>query len=122
MTRRGIMGIVLALTLGLFATALQANPTLERMKERLPKVDELKLQGLVGENNQGFLEVRGSMSAEQQAIVNAENRDRRDLYTQVARSSGTTPETVGQQRAIRNAQLAARGVWLQKPNGEWYRK
>jgi uncharacterized protein YdbL (DUF1318 family) len=102
-----------------------ANPATEataRMKDRLAQVDNLKASGAVGENASGYLVARESLGARQSALVDEENADRRIVYAEVARRTEQTLEEVGRQRAIQIAARASPGVWLQKPNGEWYRK
>lgn len=108
---------------GLFLVqSASAQAELQRMQERLPLVDELRLNGLVGENNVGLLDARGQLTAEQRAVVNAENADRLSLYRQIARNQGVSVQEVGRQRAIRIAAQARSGVWLQNPAGEWFQK
>jgi uncharacterized protein len=91
----------------------------ERMRERLPQVDVLKGEQLVGENNRGFLEPRGRLSPEQHALVREENDDRRRAYAAIATETRTTPEQVGRVRAQQIAQRSARGVLLENEQGEW---
>jgi len=76
----------------------------DRMLARLPVINELKVQGLVGENNQGFLEFRGGKKP-QTDVIQAENEDRREVYKTIAARQKATPEFVGQARA---AQIAAK--------------
>ena len=93
-----------------------------RMKDRLAQVDALKSDGSVGENAAGFLEPRLSLGPRQLSIVEAENKDRKIIYSEVARKTGQTADVVGQQRALRIAEIAGSGVWLEKPEGDWYQK
>lgn len=92
-----------------------------RFKERLPKIIELKSQGIIGENNQGYLEFVGN-TRQMQDLVDAENRDRRSVYEGIARQQGTTVQTVGQRRALQLRDLAKPGDWVQNDAGRWYRK
>ena len=104
---------------------LQADSASEasaRIKDRLAQVDTMKASGEVGEDARGYLAVRQSLGPRKQALVDAENADRKILYAEVAGRTGRTVDEVGRQRAIRIAELATTGVWLQKPDGEWYRK
>ncbi len=93
----------------------------ERMKARIPALTALLADGILGENNMGFLEFR-KQKPDQAALVNDENKDRRDVYAAIAKQQGANPELVGKRRAQQIAQIAAAGTWLQKPNGSWYRK
>jgi uncharacterized protein len=94
----------------------------ERIKGRVAQVDQLKLAQLVGENNKGFLEQRGQLSAEQTQVMNAENTDRRALYNIIATRNGVTVAVVGTQRAEQLRNNSAAGVWLQAADGSWYKK
>ncbi|MCD8483230.1 MAG: YdbL family protein [Verrucomicrobia bacterium] len=101
---------------------LSAQAELQRMQERLPQTDALRLSGKVGENNRGLLEARTELTPEERAIVNAENADRISLYRQIARNQKRVRRGSGRQRAIRIAQQARSGVWLQNAAGEWLQK
>jgi uncharacterized protein len=90
----------------------------ERMAARLPVIDDLKARGIVGENNQGYLEFVGP--PEKAEVVAAENADRRQVYIAIARQTGASPEAVGRQRAAQIARKSMPGVHLQKPDGTWY--
>ena len=93
-----------------------------RMKDRLAQVDALKADGSVGENATGYLEPRVNLGPRQISIVEAENKDRRIIYEAVAQQTGQTADVVGQQRALRIAEIAGPGVWLEKADGNWYQK
>lgn len=93
----------------------------QRMIDRLPDIKALKDQGIVGENNLGFLEFIGNRK-EKADVVAAENADRKSVYEAIAKNQGTTVEVVGQHRAIQLADKAQSGDWLQDANGKWYKK
>ena len=40
----------------------------------------------------------------------------------IAKKQGTTPELVGQRRAIQIYKKAEPGTWIQGPKGEWKQK
>lgn len=92
-----------------------------RMIKRLPELVKLKKQGLVGENRQGYLEFVGAKRS-REALVKAENRDRRLVYEAIAKQQGTAPEVVGRHRAARIHEKAQPGEWLQGTEGKWYQK
>ncbi len=100
--------------------AAQADSVKERMAARTPEILKLKAQGIVGENNQGYLEIRGDGGGV--GVVDAENKDRQMVYKAIAARTGGSVAQVGQRAAARRAQVAGAGEWLQKPSGEWYRK
>ena len=113
---------LLALFAGGPLEAASPSEAMKRMKERLPVIDEMKELGKIGENAAGYLSARTDLDPEQAGIVEAENNDRRIVYIAVAQRTGQSVEDVGANRAVRIAELAREGVWLQLPNGDWYRK
>jgi uncharacterized protein len=117
--------IVSALALG-FAAAPAARAedlgaVKARMAKRLSSVDQLKAKGALGENNRGFVEVRGS-APDAGAVAAAENRDREVVYAAIAKQTSTAVEQVGKARARQIAGGSAPGVWLQRDDGSWYKK
>ena len=103
---------------GAFASAKEIRG---RMIARLPDIKALKAKGLVGENNQGYLEFVGQKK-EKQDVVSAENKDRQKVYKAIAKQQETTVELVGKHRAAQIAAKAQPGTWLQDANGKWYQK
>jgi uncharacterized protein len=112
---------VVATTVLLLSTLTSGADIKSRMKDRLPKIIELKTAGIIGENNQGFLTFVGDRHPEQ-ALIEAENEDRQLVYTAIAKQQGTTAALVGQRRAIQIAEKAQPGEWLQEAGGQWYQK
>jgi uncharacterized protein len=110
------------LALGPVAMRAQDPGIRARMEQRLGALDAIKDRGAAGENNRGFLEVRGAASGEDQKLISDENSDRRAVYAAIAAKTGATPDTVGRQRAQQLAGLAKRGHWIQDANGEWRQK
>jgi len=103
------------------ATAGFGEDIKERMKNRLPQILDLKAKGIIGENNQGYLQFVGQ-NKEKEEIVAAENKDRQSVYAAIANEQGTSAELVGQRRAIQIVSVAPPGDWLQNTAGEWHRK
>ena len=91
-----------------------------RMEQRLSRIDALKAGGAIGENNQGFLEVR--TAGEATAVAADENKDRAAVYAELAKRTGASADSVGRARAKQIAANSAAGVWLQRESGEWYQK
>ncbi len=99
----------------------------DQMVERLPQIEKLWADGIIGENNQGmvawgFPGATREPTAEEQRILEDENRDRKAVYEEFARRNNTTLEKIGEQRAIQYARRAESGLWLQDADGRWYRK
>ncbi|HTO03374.1 MAG TPA: YdbL family protein [Opitutus sp.] len=103
------------------SAAEDLNAVKARMEKRLPQIDQLKAQGVVGENNRGMMELRGGNVDAGDAVA-AENRDRGIVYAEIARQTGTSVEQVARHRARQIVSLSAPGVWLQKEDGSWYKK
>ncbi|MDJ0624391.1 MAG: YdbL family protein [Desulfocapsaceae bacterium] len=100
---------------------VQAASIKERMAARIPEINALKDQGLVGENNKGLLEYRSAKKPKKTLIAN-ENKDRSTVYRAIAKSQGAPLDLVVKKRAQMIAQSGKAGHWFQKPNGQWYRK
>lgn len=93
-----------------------------RMAKRLGQLVALEKSGSIGENNQGYLTVRGNLNTEQAALVNAENADRKAVYRIIAAKTKTTVEHVGKARAASIRKAATKGTWIQLPSGHWQQK
>ena len=112
--------LALSAALILVSAPAAAQGIKARIEARLPVILDLKARGVVGENNQGFLEFVGP--AERTAEVTAENADRRQIYAAIAKQTGTSPEVVGRRRALQLAENSRPGDLLQRPDGTWYTK
>jgi len=93
----------------------------DQMAARIPAINALKDQGVIGENNKGFLEYRGA-GKPQLTLVQAENSDRAAVYAAIGKGQGASPVLVGQRRAKMIAENGQTGHWFQKPDGSWYKK
>jgi len=111
---------VFFVAIGATGFAQDAATIKSRMKQRLPQIIELKKNGAIGENNEGFLEIR--KEGGDASIVEKENADRKMVYQAIARKEGTTMQVVGKRRATQIAEKAAAGDWLQGEYGKWFRK
>jgi hypothetical protein len=121
MTKRNYITIIISSLILLFAVNSYAQGIKERMKERLPIIVDLKNQGIIGENNLGYLEFIGNKK-EKEDIISAENKDRKKVYEAIAKKEGSDAETVGKHRAIKITEKADPGDWLQDGDGKWYQK
>jgi uncharacterized protein YdbL (DUF1318 family) len=92
-----------------------------RMRERVPAIDRLKLAEAVGETNRGYLEVRKA-EGNAGAVVEAENKDRAEVFADTAARTGSSADAVGRAFARQIAAASAPGVWLQREDGSWYKK
>jgi uncharacterized protein YdbL (DUF1318 family) len=115
------------ITLACSATTVSAQQSdeviiKERIIERVPKLDALKLSGKVGENNMGFVEQRARLNQQEDTLIQQENDDRRALYAIIAKRLGIQISVVSKGRANKVRERSASGVWLQGADGEWYQK
>lgn len=117
--------LTLMAVLGLCSSTLvradNAADLKQRMAQRLPKIDELKAQEAIGENNRGFIEVRQAAPGAD-AVVSEENRDREAVYASIAQKTSATTDAVARARAKQIAANSRGGVWLQDEAGKWYKK
>ena len=123
MKRKTIIAILPVFILGILITnAYSSSKAIkQRMIDRLPVIKSLKANGIVGENNAGYLEFVGQKK-EKADVIQAENKDRKLVYGAIAKQQGTTVELVGKHRAIQLANKAQPGEWLQDAAGKWYQK
>lgn len=112
--------VFIACTLFIVST-VHSTSIKEDLVTRIPTINTLKDQGIVGENSKGFLEFRCGKK-QQLDLVNAENRDRSAVYETIGKSEGAAASLVGERRAQKISAIAAAGHWLQKDDGSWYRK
>jgi uncharacterized protein YdbL (DUF1318 family) len=103
----------------------------DSMRQRFPSLKPFYDAGNIGENNNGFVEVRndGSLSLKDKAtlrdLVRDENNDRTKLYAEVAKALNIDPGQVDRvQKIFAQSWIAnsATGWWVQKDTGEWVRK
>jgi len=93
-----------------------------RMQERLATIVQMKADGIIGEDSRGYLQFVPGAAQKMQNIVADENSDRQVVYNAIAKQQGTSPDLVGERRAIQIAEKASPGEWLQDKSGKWYRK
>jgi hypothetical protein len=123
MKQRTIAKVLTFLVIGFFLLGVSAvaDDIKTRMKNRLPVIKKLKTQGIVGENNKGYLQFIGGKKAEAD-VVASENKDRKTVYKAIAKQQGTTAELVGKRRALQIAKKASPGEWVQDASGKWIQK
>jgi hypothetical protein len=124
LNKNSVILSILLLTVFLTGANVLAESAQElkaRMMARLPEINQLKDRGVIGEGNDGLLGFVGG-AAGNEALVAAENNDRRQVYTAIAKQQGVTPGVVGNRRALQISQKAEAGTWLQDSKGAWYKK
>ena len=108
--------------LSVFSVAVNAEGIKDRLAKRLPAINKMKEEGLIGENNKGYLEAKKELTKENRKIVEAENSDRKKIYEMPAKKTGQTVEVISTRRALQIAEKTKPGLWLQKADGTWYKK
>ena len=123
MKQRTITKILAFGVIGFFVLGVtaSADDIKARMKNRLPVIKQLKAQGIVGEGNEGYLQLVGGNKAKAD-VVAAENKDRKTVYKAIAKQQGTTAELVGKRRALQIAKKSNPGEWVQDAAGNWIQK
>ena len=116
-----VFGIMFMLVAVFAVQGAFANDIKDRMKQRLPVIVQMKLQGIVGENADGFLEfVAGNKTNAD--VIESENKDRQTVYSAISAQQGVDAATVGKRRALQIVNQAQKGEYLKNEAGVWYKK
>ncbi|MBU1193791.1 MAG: YdbL family protein [Proteobacteria bacterium] len=102
------------------ASAREKEQIVQSMKDRIGVVNQLKASGVVGETYNGYLAFVGS--AEKAEVVDAENKDRKELYGLVAEDEGTSIQIIEKNMGVVKAQRAKQGEFFQTSDGKWVKK
>lgn len=101
----------------------EVKSALEGRRDRFENLGSFKAQGMIGENNKGYVEAL-SANAEVTALVEAENKDRAVIYKTIEEQNNlqnalATIETVFAQEQRERANA---GDKIQNPDGTWVTK
>ena len=101
----------------------EVHAALDGRKARFEALRALKDQGIIGENNHGYVE---ALSDDQQAkdLVKAENKDRKFIYKTIEQQNNLTDamETIEKVFAQVQHDKAMAGDKIQDDNGQWVTK
>jgi len=122
MNARLLSSLAIVALSAVVAYAESAADIRRRMEQRLASIDALKAEGVVGENNLGYLALPPGGKEHGAAVIAEENRDREAVYALIAKQTGATTEAVGKARARQIAAGSKPGVWVQDEAGQWKRK
>ena len=114
-----LLSLLLLMTSLTVIHAQTVEEVTQRTKDRVPEIRELWLSQEVGEANTGYIVILGNITAQQAEIVNAENSDRRFLYTYVSKKHGDPVEAVAKGNAPKIHAQVPSGTKIQKPDGDW---
>jgi uncharacterized protein YdbL (DUF1318 family) len=114
---------------GLYAAAASDGRQAQLVQQRAarhPQIEAMLDQQLVGESHTGVLVPRASLSANQQALVKAENADRMELYKLEAAQKNTTVDEVRLGYYLARLEHVNQGTWVERYNKstgswEWFR-
>ncbi len=102
----------------------EIKQAIENRKARYAELQQLKIQTVVGENNQGLAELLKS-SPEARGVIEGENRDRRVIYQAIVDQNGLGNQGMAKVQAV-FAEVqrgkARPGELIQLPSGEWVQK
>ena len=87
---------------------------IQQMSARHPQIAAMLDSQLVGEQHNGYLAARGSLSAQQQALMDAENADRAELYKIEAAAKGTTVDQVALAYYMARLEHVNKGNWVER--------
>lgn len=110
---------------GFSAAAASSDRQAQLVQQRAarhPQVEAMLDQQLVGESHTGVLVPRASLSANQQALVNAENAGRAELYKLEAAEKKTTVDEVVLGYYLARLEHVNKGTWAErydKSTGRW---
>lgn len=96
-------------------------------RARMAEVQSLKNDRVIGEDREGYLDVRKvpddkKYAEYQQKIVSSENNDRAVIYLATAQKDGTPMEMVQRDYAKLWRERSFPGEWIQKDDGTWIQK
>ena len=123
-----IAALTLAFAVPQALSAADSAATIKKnMADRKPKIEVLKKAGSVGENKSGYLEAMKKdkddkevkLSDDEKKLIEDENKDRKAVYTAIAKQEGSTVEKVGELRAKQIRSKAAEGEFIQGEDGKW---
>ena len=87
---------------------------IQQMATRHPQIEALLASQVVGESHTGVLVPRASPSASQQAVINAENADRRELYKLEAAKKQTPLDPVVLGYYLARLEHVNKGYWVER--------
>ena len=136
MRNPGILGIlmILAATLTPLSAMAEAKYSLKEMtpevsaalearRARFDNLADLKSKGMAGEDNRGYVKALVSDPGVE-AVVDAENNDRKLVYTTIAQQNDLAAEMATIEKVFAEVQRdkAKPGEKIQDANGQWVTK
>lgn len=111
-----VAGVLLALTMtGLSAISGKATA-------QTAEIEAAKADGVVGEQIDGYLGIRGAVDASLRRRVNEINAKRRAVYEELALNTGTTVAQVARITGEKQIERASIGEFYVDEDGTWVQK
>lgn len=111
------------LSAAVVALGVAAGAAMAQTPAQKSLIDAAKAQGSVGEQADGYVGVRTSVSADVQTAITATNSARRRVYAASAADVGTSTEVAAAR--MFEAQLLPRissGQWYRNASGQWVQR
>jgi uncharacterized protein YdbL (DUF1318 family) len=107
------------------ASAPTEAQLISQMAARHQQIAAMLNGQLVGESHTGFMVAKASLSPDQQALVDAENADRRQLYSLEAAKKNTTVDQAALGYYLARLEHVNKGAWVERFNKstsswEWF--
>lgn len=101
----------------------EVTAALENRRARYNQIQDLKKQGLIGENNQGYISVL-KHDVKIVPVIEAENQDRKVIYQTIADQNGLSGALNQIEKVFAGVQRdkAQAGEKVQLENGNWVTK
>lgn len=123
-----ILGSVVLVSTGVFAETTyslkkmtpRVKIALDSRKERFERLNELKIQNIIGEDNRGYVEVLQENNAAQK-LVDEENQNRRVIYKAIAEQNELkgSVDIIEKVFAEVKRNKAVSGTSVQLETGDW---
>jgi uncharacterized protein YdbL (DUF1318 family) len=106
-------------------TGSDEQALIQRMAARHPQIASMLDSQSVGESHSGFLVPKSTLSPSQQALVDAENADRANLYKLEAARKNTSVDQVALGYYMARLEQVNKGAWVERYNKssaswEWF--
>lgn len=88
------------------ASADALSDAKERRKARQDSIQQIVKAGEAKEGDQGYLEPKAGIASDKEALIKAENADRKVGYEAIAAANGKTVEAIGKKAAEINRKRA----------------
>ena len=103
----------------------EIQQALQGRQSRYDSLQHMKSQGIIGENNSGYVEVLKNAVPDAPSVVSAENQDRRVIYQAIVQQNNLPAAGLEQVEAVFadvQREKARSGDSIQTASGSWVQK